>query len=605
MAKVDCSEYDIRMAELALYVAQNPKFKTVSAVSQEMSRLLDTEVHPHIVADSVALYVKKGRAAVQDEIAKNMSNIVKEASRISGKNKQLERAKMEVESGVFTTPTKRTPAAKTEILQALDNALKPLKRNKREKLAAEKLRKDIESLRHQLTTGVYEVKPSRKEIKINDDLLKLRKTKRILSNKVRARINEANESRTYRAFRELNGALRTMGASGDLPLGRQGAFYFYSSLIFHPKDLTKVITGTLTQTWSEKTMNRVEEAWTQDPQYEDLVRLKLIRDSEEGFEDMDFVSKIPALGYLYRVSARQQHMMLTNMRINMYKDMAWGMPLDGVPTEQQKQDIARHILVATGVGQSKFVDKNARELAQIFFAPKYTISRFQLIGGYAYWKADPQVKKLIMKEYLRMLTGYAAFQFALTLLAGQAYKDQIDPTSANFSKPRQGHVRIDTGGGVPSILVPFWQAISGTFTSSSSGKKTDLDSGNFGAMTRLDPLTSFVRKRLAPLPGLFWTALAGGKNVVGQDIAPMKRTGKDWNTLEYNPTGAWNLALNTIFPYAAPTMYEIANDPESTDAWKFTTMIANAFSFGGNVYDAPGEPPLPDQNSSPTPRWKP
>jgi len=593
MAKADCSEYDIRMAEFAMYVAQDKRFKDVVSVSAEMSRLLDTEIHPHIVADSLALYVKKGRAKTQDEISKNISNIVKEASKISGKSKELERVKAEIDSGVFTQPNSRTQRVKTQSLQDLDAALKPLKKIKKEKIAANKLRAEIESLRKQLTEGVYEVKPTRKEVKISDELLKLRKTKRILTNKVKARMDEANENRAYRAFRELNGALRTAGASGDLPLGRQGAFYFYSSIVFNPKAIGGIVKGTLTKTWSEKTMNRVEEAWTQDPQYEDLIRLKLIRDSEEGFEDMDFVSKVPGLGYLYRVSARQQHMMLTNMRINMYKDMAWGLPLDGVPTERQKQDIARHVLIATGVGQSEFMDRSARELAQFFFAPKYSLSRFQLITGYAWWKADNDVKKLIMKKYIQTIIGYAAFQFALLLLAGQAWDEQIDPTSSDFSKIRQGHTRIDTGGGVPSILVPFWQALSpsGTFTSASTGKVTDLDSGKYGSMTRMVVLMNFLRKRLAPIPGLGVSALMGGENVIGEDISPVMKDGEDW---VLNPEGAQNLAFNTLLPYAVPTLYEIANDPDTTDAFKLTAMIANAFSFGGNVFDAPGETPLPE-----------
>ena len=147
MAKSDCSEYDVVIAELAMYIARDPKMNTVAEVAKEMSRLTDQDIHPHIVADAVSLYFKKGQAKAQDEIAKNMTKISKESRAITGNNKELERARAEVESGVFTKPSIRTKKALTETLQALENALKPLKAIKVSELHAQHFESMFEILK--------------------------------------------------------------------------------------------------------------------------------------------------------------------------------------------------------------------------------------------------------------------------------------------------------------------------------------------------------------------------------------------------------------------------------------------------------------------------
>ena len=534
-------------------------------------------------------------AQIQSNIDEAKLAVKREQARLSQmkKNNDLYEKLERLRKGEAINRVIPTPKERNELQAQLQKQISDIQK-------INKLKADIKSQREQLETGVFDIKPTKEMKETNDEILKLRKTKRILGNKIRAKMDEANQNVIWKAYKEVNNIMRVLGASGDLPLGRQGAFYLFS----HPRKAMAITKKTIMESWKEADMNRIEQEWKQHPLYEDFIRLKLIRDSEENFEDMKWFNKHPKLTYLYHVSARQQHIMMTEMRMNMYNDMVTGLPIDGIATEKQKKDIANMVLIATGVGQSKFLDQNADVLAQGFFAPKYTLSRIQLATpGYATWGTDPDVRWAIQKEYIRALTGFAAFSFALQLIAGNLGWDEEEESfserlyrastsmftgtgftsmaSSNLGKVRQGHTRIDIGAGIPSVLVPLYQSLPLTpALSSRTGEEMRTD----------NILTNFFRKRLAPLPSHIASyALYEGKNVVGKDISPI-RDGA------FNQQGLSNLAWGTLAPYALPAMMEITQDPDSELAFKMTALIMSPLGFGGSMYDAPGEPILPSED---------
>ncbi len=454
-----------------------------------------------------------------------------------------------------------------------------------------KIKGDIESAIEQLSTGQFREKPSKATREKSVERLALERKRKILNAKIKNSMSEKQDHMGLKVFKEVNGTLRTLGASGDLPLGRQGGV----PLMSHPILATRATIKALRYSWTESDANKVEAEWAQEPDYDEMVSLKIIKESEEGFEDMDFLNKLLGKKYNpYRISARQQHILLTDIRINMYKQLTWSLPVDRTATQEDKKMIAEFVLISTGVGQSKTLDQIAMPLAQVFFAPKYTLSRMQYFTAYPLIKqglragetGDTELLKMFGKEYFRTISGWACLLAASMLASGADWKDvEKDPASSDFLTIRQGHTRVDLTFGLRQIIVPIAQIVSSRKVNPQTGKGRDISKDKTGVGT------SWARKRLAPVVGMSVTEfLADGKNVIGNDVSP-------WRNGDFNPEGLKNLAWSTVPPYSLSSMIDIWQDAESTTRFKLFATVMNALSFGGNMFDAPGEPKLPSNGN--------
>ena len=190
---------------------------------------------------------------------------------------------------------------------------------------------------------------------------------------------------------------------------------------------------------------------------------------------------------------------------------------NGTVTDAEAKAIANYINVATGRGHALLGEQAAPGLATIFFAPRYTMSRFQLLAGQPLLGGSVRTRGLIAKEYAKYLTGVGV---ALGLGALAGGEIETDPRSSDFGKIKFGNRRINLLSGLSQATTLVSRAATGQ-TKTASGEIRDLvgDKVKFGQGNLQDTLARFARTKLSPA---FGTALdlRLGKNVVGEKVTP-------------------------------------------------------------------------------------
>jgi hypothetical protein len=126
----------------------------------------------------------------------------------------------------------------------------------------------------------------------------------------------------------------------------------------------------------------------------------------------------------------------------------------------------------------------------------------------------PYARKIAATNLLRIVGGIAT----INLIANLLYPGSVekDPRSTGFGKIKIGNTRIDTTGGLASLItlasriIPtvhngklgFWSKNPNT------GEFSDLTAGKYGQTTALDVFENFWEGRLSPMAGLLrdvWT----------------------------------------------------------------------------------------------------
>jgi hypothetical protein len=183
----------------------------------------------------------------------------------------------------------------------------------------------------------------------------------------------------------------------------------------------------------------------------------------------------------------------------------------GDSPEMQKQ-IANLINVATGRGSSsvgKYVGPGANA---VFFAPRYSISRFQLLLGQPGWSGNAATRKMVIQEYGRALAG-ASVIYALGMMAGGTVDS--DPRSSDFGKIKMGNSRIDPLFGLAQVTRLLATEASGERLDRKGKEVPIRGKVPFGQPDAYEVAANFARTKLSPAVGA-GVSLAAGKDPVGQ-----------------------------------------------------------------------------------------
>lgn len=231
---------------------------------------------------------------------------------------------------------------------------------------------------------------------------------------------------------------------------------------------------------------------------------------EEAFMSR-LVEKIPGVA----ASQRAYVTFLNVLRADSFDTMAATLSATGEPTLKEAQAIATFINEATGRG-SLGIEKGSVALNTVFFAPKYTASRFQLLFGHPLWGGTISTRKMIAKEYARYLVGLAAV-YVLGWLAGGDPED--DPRSSDFGKLRFGDTRIDPLSGISQTAVLVGRLTTGETKSATTGKVSPIRGADvpYGGVTVPDVVARFLRSKLSPTLGIPLD-MVSGENVVGEEV---------------------------------------------------------------------------------------
>ena len=213
---------------------------------------------------------------------------------------------------------------------------------------------------------------------------------------------------------------------------------------------------------------------------------------------------------------------------------------------QLARSYADFINSATGRGSLDFgslkLERSAGVLSDIFFAPRNMSGQIRtwnaVLNPVSYYQMDP----VLRQQALRSLFAIAGTGLAVGELArvGGA-KVSNDPTSADFRKIRFGDTRIDPFGGYQQFPVAAMRLLTGTSTSSVSGKTYDLTSGRYGRSTRKSVAERFFINRLAPLPSFVYAWL-------------------DNKDFDGKPFEAKKALFERVFPIAASDIIELAQE---------------------------------------------
>lgn len=271
--------------------------------------------------------------------------------------------------------------------------------------------------------------------------------------------------------------------------------------------------------------------------------------AEENYASR-WVEKLPtaAGGGLIRGSGRSYTAFLNRLRADSFDAMLAALARDGSnPTKEEGKAIANYINVATGRGKVGMNEKSGEVLNTVFFAPRLVASRFQLLAGQPLYGGSNRTRKMIAMEYARFLIGVSVAIGLAMLMRDEDDETkpiELDPRSANFGKVRFGDTFLDPLAGLAQVTVFLARVLSGETRTTTkdelkplrdSYRLTDVAPGlsdgrtlskvGYGGRDVPDVITSFLRSKLAPVPGAIIN-LATGKNMIGEEVTPLSAAGE-------------------------------------------------------------------------------
>lgn len=411
-------------------------------------------------------------------------------------------------------------------------------------------------------------------------------------------LKDANAPLATRAFRlvgETFNLPRSIMASIDFPLLRQG----HLAMLSHPIRTMQAVPEMLRAAMSEKNAARSEYEMRHREQYPlykrgglDLTtREEGAAKREEGFLSRSFGPGVvegikknsPALGTLLetvaiipRASERAYQTVMNRIRADSFDAMVSSLSRDGKITDAELKVIGNYVNVMTGRGPLGVTgEKAAMLLNQVFFAPRWTASRFQFIAGQPLFKnlgeSAPRARRLVLQEYAKVLAGLGV---SLGLAAGFGGKIDWNPTSSGFGQLQIGNTFLDLTGGLrrPTTLISrLWAG----HKTDAFGIPTPIRGPNVphGGQTGADLIGNYFRSSLAPAPG------AGVNLAAGSDLG-----GK--------PSTLGGELGNMATPLFAKDVYQAMNDLGVEKGTIVSLMTLIGLSTQTRTQDVQPRPPV-------------
>lgn len=428
-----------------------------------------------------------------------------EAERIAAQEKALtERIKEltdQIEGGF-----RNIPDAKTEPKEDTANVA-DLRKQVRELDRLMRTQDEIHDLEEQIRTGNYtELSAPEQRIienaQLQDALVKRRQLQREVSDRIEALKPKTIKDRIV----DVATLPRTLLATADMSATlRQGLFLSVS----RPVVAGKALGQSFKAFFSQNKADAIDIAIKSHPNQIERLRSGLFL-SELGqvpnAREEQFVSnlaeRIPGIGSIVRASERSMATTLNLIRAAAFDQFVTAHPEASL---EQRKAFAAYVNVASGRGDLGRFNKATKDLNAVFFAPRYAVSRFQLL--YSPFKNihDPIVRKAIAKDFVAFI-GTGLTVLTLASLAGAQVG--TDPESSDFGKIILGNTRIDIWGGLQQPVRLMLQPIL-----------AGLDkAGVRQASKPIDPLDAglrFLSYKLAPSITIPKTLLTG-KDMVGQ-----------------------------------------------------------------------------------------
>jgi len=450
----------------------------------------------------------------------------------------------------------------------------------------QRLEKSIADLEARIKAGDFAPKAKKTPLPQSKALEKLIYQRNRLRRDVRVGMMELKPKTIWYHIAEPFNAIRALKTSFDLSaVFRQGGFIGLA----HPVRAARALPDMMRALVSEEASSRINSEILNRPNAPLYARSKLYIAPIDGSERLVRMeeaymshliergarSNIPILSTVFKgveASERAYLTFLNALRADSFDTMAATLTQNGEPTADEAMAIATFVNEATGRG-SIGIEQAAVGLNTVFFAPKYTVSRFQLLLGHPLWAKTTQggkrggsnaVRKLVAQEYARYLIGVGAV-LALGYAAGGEIEDDL--RSADAGKVRFGNSRIDVFSGISQVTVLLARLITGETKSSTTGTVRPIRGEDvpYGGDTSAEVVARFLRGKLSPTFGIPMDVLSG-QNVVGE------------------PMTLGRAALEAPTPLAFDDIYEAMKDqgvPAGT-----ALGLLSVFGMGLQTYEA-------------------
>lgn len=385
---------------------------------------------------------------------------------------------------------------------------------------------------------------------------------------------------------DLMGAVRSVVASLDNSfIGRQGIKLFFRG-VFDPEaakmwgqtflESYKAMWGTLK---GENVEDGLMAMILSDPEYALIKRTKVdIATIEE--EIPISLGKIPILGLpfgisekAYLVSAHYMRYRIAKMYLSIWRNAGRDMN-----DNKELEDIGKLVGSMTMRGKTGSVSTEGLNVVNnLFFSPRGLKGDFDFLTMHLF---DSKMSWYAKRQAAENMLRYIAGAGAILLISDFMDDDTVtwDPRSTDFGKIKIGNTRFTVGGSIPVMVVLASRLISGATVNSITGKKNELNSGKFGAITKTDLIYNFLENKFAP----------------GVSVAKALLDGRNRDGTE--PT-AGNILYQLGTPLQIQTFLETATVEDAANL--LTVMIAEAHGIGSQSYDGSSF----KQKSKVTPGW--
>lgn len=409
---------------------------------------------------------------------------------------------------------KKPVTPETPEIKAARTTLRDLERELRTKDALAKAEE-------QLRTGEFEIRAPETKAPLPPSyeraMIELKRARRQINERIAAR----EPMTASRIGSEAMNTLRTLKATADVSATlRQGLVQTARLGLTRPTRLAKVVTKSLQATFDRYTAEQVMHAIERDPDFVTSQRAGLEYTDLEGRgwrkEEMfasQFLDRVWGFRQVTRASSQHMTTYLNLLRQESFKDFLRKYPN---ATDAELATWANWINVTTGRG--KLSPGAAKALSYVFFAPRFSASRFQTpYYAITAMKESPRIRLEVAKDIVSTVSvGLTAMALAKIAGADVSY----DPRSSDFGKIRIDNTRIDIFGGFqqPARLV-LRLGLGVTDRAGITGKDvSDAEKNSFDALSALGRFMSY---KLAP----HWTLgaeLVTGKTIVGQKATPIQ-----------------------------------------------------------------------------------
>lgn len=228
-----------------------------------------------------------------------------------------------------------------------------------------------------------------------------------------------------------------------------------------------------------------------------------------------WAEKVPLVSH----SSRAYTTFLNRLRADSFDALTASLAKNGKPTLAESKAIANFVNVATGRGSVGPTSNMGVTGFNLFFAPRYVVSRFQLMGGrplYKGYKSSTRSGNLVAKEYAKTIIGLATV-YGLAKAAG--WDIETDWNSSDFGKvSKDGEIVIDPLFGMSQQASFAGKMISGEVKNTRTGEKTNIRGEvPYGKPDAEDVFWRYVRSKLSPAASMAFDVTTG-KNFDGSPI---------------------------------------------------------------------------------------